>query len=66
MITTEPCPDFFRCSVRVSQPRTVCSTSISKFFHQFFSLSMPPPALTLATKMSQPPKSPAVFSSQAL
>ena len=37
---------FLGAGVAASTLRTAPSTSTSKFFHQFFSLSLPPPALT--------------------
>ena len=61
----EPVPDFSRCGISASQPRTVCSMSISKFRTQFFSLSMPPPPLTPGMNTSQPPSAVAARSSQA-
>src|SRR4026207_670053 len=55
MMTTDPCPDFLRWSISASQPRTVCSTSISKSRRQCFSLSMPAPPLRHGTQRAHPP-----------
>src|SRR5579871_246252 len=66
MMTIEPAPDFSSAGMSVSQPRTVCSISISKLRTQFFSLSMPPPPLTLGMKTSHPPSASTARWSQAL
>src|SRR5208283_1897601 len=54
MMTMDPTPDFSKCGISASQPLTVCSMSTSKLRTQFFSLSMPAPALTPGMKISQP------------
>ena len=60
-----PPPPSCMSGTTTSQPRTVERTSTSKFFHQFFSLSMPPPALTFGMKMSTPSIVSTIFSIHA-